>query len=50
MKTDPLPPSENVEDRRDGKPVSVKPRLTLLEQQIEPKSKLAKEAGLDDIA
>jgi hypothetical protein len=49
MKTDQLPQSENVEDQRDGKPLSVKPRLTLLEQQVEPQSNLAKQAGVDDI-
>jgi hypothetical protein len=48
MKTPPTQ-SENVEDQRDGKPIRVKPRLTLLEQQIDPKSKLAKDAGVDDI-
>jgi hypothetical protein len=48
MKTPPTQ-SENVEDRRDGKPISVKPRLTLLEQQIDTKYKLAKDAGVDDI-
>jgi hypothetical protein len=48
MKTDELPHSKNVEVR-DGKPVNVKPRLTLLEQEIDPKSPLAKMAGIDDV-
>ena len=49
MRTDKLPQSENVEDRREGGPSSVKPRLTLAEQELEPKSPLAKQAGVDDI-
>jgi hypothetical protein len=48
MKTADLPQSDNVEVR-SGKPVSVKPRLTLLEQEVAPKSPLAKQAGVDDI-
>jgi hypothetical protein len=49
MKTDQLPQSENVEDRRNCGPSVVKPRLTLLEQEIQPKSPLAKMAGVDDV-
>jgi hypothetical protein len=49
MKADKLPQSDNVEDRRDCGPTVVRPRLTLLEQEVEPKSPLAKQAGVGDI-
>jgi hypothetical protein len=49
MKTDRLPQSENVEDRRGCGPQVVKPRLTLLEQEVAPRSPLAKMAGVDDV-
>jgi len=56
MKTKDLPLSENVEDRREGGPPLGKPQRTLNEQldlalyfKSEPESKLAKEAGVDDV-
>jgi hypothetical protein len=49
MRTDGLPQSTNVEDRRDCGPLVVKPRLTLLEQEVQPESPLAKQAGVDDV-
>jgi hypothetical protein len=35
--------------RTDCGPSVVKPRLTLLEQEVAPKSPLAKMAGVDDV-
>jgi len=58
MKTTGLPHSDNVEDRRGEKP-SLGPRFTLAELvqrgeavafKAEPESKLAKDAGAEDIS